>query len=35
MLGMSLQILSPGEANSMYHWEAEQEDFLVLWARWC
>ena len=30
MLGMSLQVLSPGEQNSMYHWETEQEDFLVL-----
>ena len=30
MLGMSIQVLSPGEANSMYHWETEQEDFLVL-----
>jgi len=30
MLGMSLQVLSPGEPNSMYHWETEQEDFLVL-----
>jgi uncharacterized cupin superfamily protein len=32
MLGMSLQILHPGESNSMYHWETEQEDFLVLWG---
>ena len=30
MLGMSLQVLSPGEPNAMYHWETEQEDFLVL-----
>jgi uncharacterized cupin superfamily protein len=30
MLGMSLQVLSPGEPNSIYHWETEQEDFLVL-----
>jgi uncharacterized cupin superfamily protein len=30
MLGMSIQVLEPGEANSMYHWETEQEDFLVL-----
>lgn len=30
MLGMSIQVLSPGEPNSMYHWETEQEDFLVL-----
>ena len=30
MLGMSIQVLSPGEPNSMYHWEADEEDFLVL-----
>jgi uncharacterized cupin superfamily protein len=30
MLGMSIQVLEPCEANSMYHWETEQEDFLVL-----
>jgi uncharacterized cupin superfamily protein len=30
MLGMSIQVLTPGEPNSMYHWETEQEDFLVL-----
>jgi mannose-6-phosphate isomerase-like protein (cupin superfamily) len=30
MLGMSLVVLAPGEPNSMYHWETEQEDFLVL-----
>jgi uncharacterized cupin superfamily protein len=30
MLGMSIQVLSPGEPNSMYHWETEQEDFLVI-----
>jgi len=30
MLGMSIQILPPGEPNSTYHWETEQEDFLVL-----
>jgi mannose-6-phosphate isomerase-like protein (cupin superfamily) len=30
MLGMSIQVLSPGEPNSMYHWETEQEDFLML-----
>jgi uncharacterized cupin superfamily protein len=30
MLGMSIQVLSPGEPNSMYHWETEEEDFLVL-----
>jgi uncharacterized cupin superfamily protein len=30
MLGLSIQVLGPGEPNSMYHWETEQEDFLVL-----
>jgi uncharacterized cupin superfamily protein len=30
MLGMSIQVLSPGEANAIYHWETEQEDFLVV-----
>ena len=30
MLGMSIQVLSPGEPNCVYHWETEQEDFLVL-----
>jgi uncharacterized cupin superfamily protein len=30
MLGVSIQVLAPGEPNSTYHWETEQEDFLVL-----
>jgi len=30
MLGLSIQVLGPGEPNSVYHWETEQEDFLVL-----
>ena len=30
MLGMSIQVLAPGEPNSIYHWETEQEDFLVV-----
>ena len=30
MLGMSIQVLPPGEPNTTYHWETEQEDFLVL-----
>lgn len=30
MLGMSIQVLPPGEPNSTYRWETEQEDFLVL-----
>jgi uncharacterized cupin superfamily protein len=29
-LGISLYVLAPGEAMGMYHWEADQEDFLVL-----
>jgi uncharacterized cupin superfamily protein len=29
-LGINLTILGPGEPMSMYHWEADQEDFLVL-----
>ena len=30
MLGMSIQVIAPGEPNTMYHWESDQEDFLVL-----
>ena len=30
LLGMSIQVLPPGEPNGAYHWETEQEDFLVL-----
>src|SRR5919108_3913748 len=29
-LGMGLVVLAPGEPNGMYHWEADQEGFLVL-----
>jgi uncharacterized cupin superfamily protein len=29
-LGINLSVLRPGEAMSQYHWEADQEDFLVL-----
>ncbi|HET9323647.1 MAG TPA: cupin domain-containing protein [Gaiellaceae bacterium] len=29
-LGVSLYVLAPGEPMGMYHWEADQEDFLVL-----
>ena len=29
-LGISLYTLEPGEPMAMYHWEADQEDFLVL-----
>jgi uncharacterized cupin superfamily protein len=29
-LGVTLFVLGPGQPMSMYHWEADQEDFLVL-----
>ena len=29
-LGINLTLLAPGEPMAMYHWEADQEDFLVL-----
>ena len=29
-LGINVQVLSPGESMGMYHWEADQEDFLVV-----
>ncbi len=29
-LGINLTLLGPGEPMAMYHWEADQEDFLVL-----
>ena len=29
-LGINLTVLGPGEPMAMYHWEADQEDFLVL-----
>jgi uncharacterized cupin superfamily protein len=29
-VGVNLFVLEPGQAMSMYHWEADQEDFLVL-----
>jgi uncharacterized cupin superfamily protein len=29
-LGINLQVLEPGVPMAMYHWEADQEDFLVL-----
>jgi uncharacterized cupin superfamily protein len=31
-LGISLYTLEPGEPMAMYHWEADQEDFLVLFG---
>jgi uncharacterized cupin superfamily protein len=30
MLGMALRVVEPGEVSTIYHWETEQEDFLVL-----
>jgi uncharacterized cupin superfamily protein len=29
-LGINIQVLRPGELMGMYHWEADQEDFLVV-----
>ena len=29
-IGIQLRALGPGEPMSMYHWEADQEDFLLL-----
>src|SRR6202043_3864564 len=29
-IGINLSVLEPGQAMAMYHWEADQEDFLVL-----
>lgn len=29
-LGINLSVLAPGQSIGMYHWEADQEDFLVL-----
>jgi uncharacterized cupin superfamily protein len=29
-LGVNVQVFMPGEAMAMYHWEADQEDFLVV-----
>jgi uncharacterized cupin superfamily protein len=29
-LGINLQVLGPGDPMAMYHWEADQEDFLVV-----
>jgi mannose-6-phosphate isomerase-like protein (cupin superfamily) len=30
MLGMSIRVIRRGEPSTTYHWETEQEDFLVL-----
>jgi uncharacterized cupin superfamily protein len=29
-LGINISVLQPGESMAMYHWEADQEDFLVV-----
>jgi hypothetical protein len=29
-LGVGITVLGPGEPMSMYHWESDQEDFLIL-----
>jgi uncharacterized cupin superfamily protein len=29
-LGLNIQVLEPGQTMAMYHWEADQEDFLVV-----
>jgi hypothetical protein len=29
-LGIAVYVLGPGEPMAMYHWEADQEDFLVV-----
>lgn len=29
-VGLNLNVLEPGQAMAMYHWEADQEDFLVI-----
>ena len=29
-LGINVQVLWPGQSMGMYHWEADQEDFLVV-----
>jgi uncharacterized cupin superfamily protein len=29
-VGVNIQVLAPGEPMAMYHWEADQEDFLVI-----
>jgi uncharacterized cupin superfamily protein len=31
-VGIGLTVLAPGEPMAMYHWETDQEDFLVLWG---
>ncbi|HYX83521.1 MAG TPA: cupin domain-containing protein [Gaiellales bacterium] len=29
-IGINVQVLGPGQPMAMYHWEADQEDFLVV-----
>jgi len=29
-LGINIQVIGPGEPMAMYHWEADQEDFLII-----
>jgi uncharacterized cupin superfamily protein len=29
-LGINLQVMGPGQPMAMYHWEVDQEDFLVI-----
>jgi uncharacterized cupin superfamily protein len=29
-VGVNVSVLAPGQAMAMYHWEADQEDFLVV-----
>ena len=31
-LGLGITVLEPGEPMTMYHWETDQEDFLVLYG---
>ncbi len=32
MLGMAIRVMGPGEPSDTYHWETEQEDFVVLFG---
>ncbi|HEX5191818.1 MAG TPA: cupin domain-containing protein [Solirubrobacteraceae bacterium] len=32
MLGMAIRVMNPGEPSTTYHWETEQEDFLVVFG---
>jgi uncharacterized cupin superfamily protein len=29
-IGVNIQVLEPGQSTGMYHWEADQEDFLLV-----